>query len=456
MANDGNRIYIGATGVEIADIQTVIGSSRNDIGGLIVNGDINKWAKYKPVRHSKAGVLTDAERLSVIYGLSIPECYPSTLLSQYSTEWSYLKPRGLNGAGQGSHEWYRFLDFNGYQRQKWSIYGSNSMLSTIFNGQLTIPGLTIGAEDVIAFSMQCRENDDIDQYEGLLYPYDFDNAYPVKYNLSNYYIGLCIIDNINGSSQKVWVIAGPRVGDFYNTQGWHFYANLQAKVPSSVANASCVILPILGEYSTIPSGETDPAWTYEYQGRIFTLNGAYLPSTKHADNQNLKITFTDVVIGSTGITFNVSFKNETGDVVTVNNLIGYLLSYDSNINEHSSRSAYSGPDYKNPSTRAYIFDSWPQNYYQGDIYTHVRTGEAENPDELSARYINLLPLFQAANNNSRNIGDNVTVTFPVSVNNAVLHGFVGDDFGPYVDGAVMLVGLHAGQFNTMRDYTIVE
>ena len=56
MAHDINgRIYIGTTGVEIADVQAVLGLPNSDIGALIPQGAlygvINKWAKCKPVRY---------------------------------------------------------------------------------------------------------------------------------------------------------------------------------------------------------------------------------------------------------------------------------------------------------------------------------------------------------------------------------------------------------------------
>ena len=40
------------TGVSINDIQQALDCTRNDIGGLITDGLINKWAKYKPVKMS--------------------------------------------------------------------------------------------------------------------------------------------------------------------------------------------------------------------------------------------------------------------------------------------------------------------------------------------------------------------------------------------------------------------
>lgn len=69
MANDGTRIYIGTTGVEIADLQQVLGRGVNDLGLLYTDQEwyenggvealrplnpprVNMWARYKPIKWS--------------------------------------------------------------------------------------------------------------------------------------------------------------------------------------------------------------------------------------------------------------------------------------------------------------------------------------------------------------------------------------------------------------------
>lgn len=125
MANDGNRIYIGSTGVEIADIQTVIGSSRNDIGALIVNGDINPFALYKPVRKPAIGMITRGDFGSLGLGgaSNVNELPYATTINGFvalytdgetnslwktnrANGWRYLKPRG-----KAQNEMFRFFDF---------------------------------------------------------------------------------------------------------------------------------------------------------------------------------------------------------------------------------------------------------------------------------------------------------------------------------------------------------
>lgn len=125
--NDGYKIYIdpNATGVEIADIQTVIGSSRNDLGGLIVNGDINPFALYKPVREPALGMITRGDFGGLGLGSSsnvnaLP--YATTIngfvalytdgdtnnlwKTNRANGWRYHKPRG-----KSQNEMFRIFDF---------------------------------------------------------------------------------------------------------------------------------------------------------------------------------------------------------------------------------------------------------------------------------------------------------------------------------------------------------
>jgi len=122
-------------GVSIADIQQTLGTGAyNDIGGLIANGNINKWAKYKPVRltilNTDGQLEEDTTNHRMVWkptadwwkgaglhptcGFSVPS-YPSIdALIETNDVWEYLRPRGLNGGGQDVHEWHRFKDFIQY------------------------------------------------------------------------------------------------------------------------------------------------------------------------------------------------------------------------------------------------------------------------------------------------------------------------------------------------------
>lgn len=132
MAHDANntRIYIDTSvtpnvGVSIADIQAVLGLTNNDIGGLIINGNINKWAKYKPTRKQGLNPTNwyegDGKQIygsatsKPNYGFSFIDFSSlsalKTAMDAGNIGWEYEKPRGI--ATQPG-EYFRFLDFNGY------------------------------------------------------------------------------------------------------------------------------------------------------------------------------------------------------------------------------------------------------------------------------------------------------------------------------------------------------
>lgn len=140
MPNASGIIYIDTSitphkGVSIADIQQALGTGEyNTIGGLITYGNINKWAKYKPVRltalntddqleedttnHRMVWKSTadwwKGEGLQPTCGFVVPSYASIGELIDTNDVWQYLRPRGLNGGGQGVHEWFRFKDFIQY------------------------------------------------------------------------------------------------------------------------------------------------------------------------------------------------------------------------------------------------------------------------------------------------------------------------------------------------------
>ena len=124
MSNSNGRIYIDTSvtpniGISIADIQTVLRSSRKDIGGLITDGEINMWAKYKPIvnvslsPHSNANWWKGADGNCglVLRSAGNPATIAGIMDEDTVNEWTYTKPTGTIGVSP-----FRFLDFNGYYR----------------------------------------------------------------------------------------------------------------------------------------------------------------------------------------------------------------------------------------------------------------------------------------------------------------------------------------------------
>lgn len=141
MANDGIRIYIGSTGVEIYDLQMVLGTSDNDLGllcsdqtwdksvtpnVLVPAKRTNKWSKNKstranginptdpwrgerkPIYGSATGGYTNGLSLEVYTSLSALK----SALDNNNFGWVYEPPRGAAYGTSG--EWFRLMDFNGY------------------------------------------------------------------------------------------------------------------------------------------------------------------------------------------------------------------------------------------------------------------------------------------------------------------------------------------------------
>ena len=97
--------------VSIYDIQHVLGNGSSDLGTLCRASQINKWAKYKPERLNKIGIITHAERRAHMFGFTkYAQPYNETSLlnpaKNYGQYWGYSKPRGGD-----SNEPYRLTDF---------------------------------------------------------------------------------------------------------------------------------------------------------------------------------------------------------------------------------------------------------------------------------------------------------------------------------------------------------
>ena len=94
--------------ISTTDIGTVLQTSSHDVGTLCTHDNINKWAKYKPVRYSTVQKLTEEQLKSTNYGLAAYELTKVatninksfsrddsiTTLVGTPTEWPYRKPTG--------------------------------------------------------------------------------------------------------------------------------------------------------------------------------------------------------------------------------------------------------------------------------------------------------------------------------------------------------------------------
>jgi hypothetical protein len=100
--------------VSIYDIQRAVASSNTGIDRLIKEGNINKWARYKPERRAGITMMTHAQRKANHFGLNVPYCRQAVMNAMVygimngdiDTAWEYLRPQGGS-----TGEAYRFTDF---------------------------------------------------------------------------------------------------------------------------------------------------------------------------------------------------------------------------------------------------------------------------------------------------------------------------------------------------------
>ena len=171
MAHDNNgRIYIGTTGVEIADIQAVLNLPNTDIGALITEGAtqglINKWAKCKPIRYyiydsstqqktpypglltgdMWKGPLIEQTDNGIYYGIEVHvpgvNQQMNTWPLLHGTTFTYCPPRGLSYS-----ELFRIRDFEEYRQNARpnpdASFGDEGSATGYYNNENGITGITI-------------------------------------------------------------------------------------------------------------------------------------------------------------------------------------------------------------------------------------------------------------------------------------------------------------------------
>lgn len=115
--------------VTVSDVKQCLSENTYNVGKLCTSNNINKWAKYKPVRYNKTSGITDQERYYVNYGLDPGSAYSLDISeiatkAEAGTSWDYLKPR----SGQ---DWFRLGDFRGYNHKAQSMINYHWIPSVI-------------------------------------------------------------------------------------------------------------------------------------------------------------------------------------------------------------------------------------------------------------------------------------------------------------------------------------
>lgn len=442
MSYSNDTVYVNSSyGISIADLQSALGTSRNDLGGIIVNANINKWAKHKPFRNSTVGFPINVSQstpearssarvdaaLDVNFGLDIPKYTPTNFKTHYAEQWAYNRPRGA-----ANNEWFRMLDFDGYLHDCYWLTGSSSNgMYTIFNGYLNAADALVFPGDLIQLQLQCCEDPDTGE-PGLLYPYSFyDSMITSRLDISRYYMGIALLDARN----TLWLITGDQMNS--HTTLNDIDATLQANIPNTFPQGEFKAIPVLASEVANPDPDTGVSrWTSSPSGYLVGLDGAYLTLTAGSAYNQLGIDC-QVSVNGRYITMDFTIRNITNSNVTLYGLDCYILSRASRSNEPDT--GYPAPDSVAPGVSDYIDTEWRTNgsvtmsnpgyiyvtdWYDPDEYTPTTI-----PEGLAARRYNPWGDFKTANNNSQVIrpGAAYQVTWQ-----KVFDTTAGeDDFGPY-------------------------
>ena len=118
------------TNISVAMVKAELGAATNNVGQLCIHPNVNKWSKWKPVRHPSKGGLTESDLKAVNFGISIlPLFNIESLISHYNNignDWEYLKPLGAESSP------YRLGDFRGYDGLAERFYYFNDLPNNVF------------------------------------------------------------------------------------------------------------------------------------------------------------------------------------------------------------------------------------------------------------------------------------------------------------------------------------
>ena len=117
--------------ISVAMVKSELGAATNDVGRLCIHPNVNKWSRWKPVRHPSHTPLTVAQMGEAKGGLNVLEFSTiEDLIDFYKNntayDWQYLKPRG--GAFV---EPFRLDDFRNYAHDAVRFFTTEKLPSNI-------------------------------------------------------------------------------------------------------------------------------------------------------------------------------------------------------------------------------------------------------------------------------------------------------------------------------------
>ena len=286
----------------ISEVKLALAETSNSVGGLCTSPKINKWSKWKPVRHPSKGDLTGIQLGSTNYGFNIPESGGVLGTTEFENQWEYTKP-----AGDATSP-YRLGDFRGYNHIS-DITFDMSIPDTLTEGATSINPknwVTIGTNG---------------NNIGVL----INEMFP------DYYFGICINNSVYktadtvGIPNRVFVMDAPvtmvaggsikiscfmtetKISEWQN-QPNDIICSLNAQNNMSVKDVDIVGLPLPNQYYLIVSGiRTNP--------RNMPLSGSYASGT-------ITMQPTEIIVTATQVTVRVRKSTGGNDIFSQTYAVG--------------------------------------------------------------------------------------------------------------------------------------
>ena len=309
--------------VSIYDVQRCFGSDRTDLGDLITNVNINRWAKYKPVKYKpnvgiKIDVMSAQNWIEANYGIKdIPTwtrlSYASTFLfsdargsldehfwpecdrakSALSAEyWAYNRPAGGN-AGP-----YRLHDFDNYFQLAEEPIGPMEQTSIKIAPAGTLR-VTFKHGAISNYTLKLGD---------LTWP---DSA---NFPIGNMYFGV-LMKQTSGTITTRTYVATQKNGDgdikMSQTDNFGFWVDFSESIVEAAFAGTWRIFPII---SSIPIAETTSISQQDGNKFLAPLPFHYQPITISIQYAEILITnatgYKDATSQGRYARFNISLKNE--------------------------------------------------------------------------------------------------------------------------------------------------
>jgi len=249
-----------------ADLGYVLGTGSGDLGYNIANGNINKWAVYKPVRNSAIGWVSPRNTLASLgFGDTLPRASTINALINYYSQtdngWAYLRPRG-----KAQNEYYRAADFCkivGSGGLDTSNYGYTHYARNPFGANFSALPAVVSKNGDQLFVQQGRITPSGDYPDNEIAIYDFNQL--LSNSLKMKYYG-CVIKGYSGSASSVAARLFGSDTDFTSAARGKEELNFTLTINSSKFQTlgGYIVYPCISNYALSDNGTTMTSGQYLY------------------------------------------------------------------------------------------------------------------------------------------------------------------------------------------------